>query len=1234
MAAVNGPGSTVVSGPPEQVAAVVVACEEGGDRARLIEVDYASHGPQVDEIHDELMRVLDGIEPIAVSEVAFYSTVTGGRVDTSVLDTGYWVRNLRERVRFAETVEVLLADGHRVFVEASTHPVLTVGMQETFESVGVGAVTVPTLRRDHGDQRQLVESLAQAFTAGVEVDWTALFPAEPRPRTVDLPTYAFQHQRFWMAATGGFGDPGDLGLDAAGHPLLGAAVELADGSSHLLTGRVAAGGGDGWLSDHVVADTVLVPGAALVEWVLRAADEVGCGGIEELALQVPMVLPESGGLRVQVVVGAAAADGRREVQVYSRPEDAGTWACHADGVLGPPLEDTTPAEGLGGVWPPAGAAPVDLEGFYERAEAAGYAYGPSFRGLRALWRDGEDVLAELALPEDAGDADGFGIHPALLDAALHPGLLVAGAEPERDGGEVWLPFAWNGVALWAAGATTARVRLSSRQRGAEGERALRLVIADAVGDPVLTVDSLVTRPASVDQLRAAGKRGGDGLFALDWIPLPRTTGSTEPVSGWAVLGTDAPHRDLDAFIAAIGSEEAVPSVVFADLTDAAGAEDDEMADAGLARVRRALELVQGWLAEPRCADARLVLVTRGAVAVGDGAANGVDAAAAAQWGLVRSAQAEHPERFVLLDLDSGTDVAGDAVRAAVAGALERDETQLAVREGETLVPRLVRAVTDDEARPDMPTGLDPDGTVLITGGTGTLGGLVAEHVVRVWGVRHLLLVSRRGVEAPEAGALAARLEELGAGVRIAAVDVADAGAVVDLVAGVGPEHPLTGVIHAAGVLDDAVLTSQTPERLAEVWAAKAAAAAHLHTATAGLPLALFVMFSSAAGVLGSPGQANYAAANAFCDALAVHRRALDLPGVAVAWGLWDRSSELTGKLADTDRARMSRSGITAMTSEKALSLLDTACDHGRSQLLAAELDVAGLSGGDVPRVLRGLSGGGVRRRLAAGGVEVSGLVGRLAGLDAAGRLGVVLEVVRGAVAVVLGFGSGGEVRGEAAFKELGFDSLTAVELRNRLSSVTGLRLPATMVFDYPTPRVLAEYLCTRLTGATTGPGTPVAVAAESDEPVAIVSMTCRFPGGVSSPEELWKLLAASGEGIGEFPTGRGWDLDGLFHPDPDHPGTSYTRKGGFLYDADEFDAGFFGINPREALATDPQQRLLLEASWEVLERAGIDPVSLKGSPTGVYAGVMYHDYATGLSGGDPRLEGYAMLASSGSVVSG
>ncbi len=1123
VAAVNGPGSVVVSGPPEQVAHAVSACEEAGRRARLIDVDYASHSAQVDEIADELHELLAGVKPVP-GQVAFYSTVTGTRMDTSGLDTAYWVTNLREQVRFADAVQALLNDGHRVFIEASTHPVLTIGMQETFEEAGVDAVTVPTLRRDHGGPDQLARSVAQAFTAGVAVDWTRWFPADPAPRVIDLPTYAFQRERYWLDGAGGpGGDPADLGLTSAGHPLLGAAVALADGTTHVLTGRLSARSHP-WLAEHVVAGAVLAPGAVLVEWALRAADEVGCGGVEELALQVPLALPESGGLRVQVVVGAAAEDGRREVRMYSRPDrldgpdrpggsnrpggpgpaldsgpDAG-WVCHAVGVLAPAAEVPAPVEGLGGAWPPPGAEPLDVGAFYEQVMAAGYGYGPAYQGLTAAWRQGRDVLAEVALPDAAGGRDGFGIHPALLDAALHPSLLMDRPEGQEDDGQVWLPFAWNGVSLWATEAATVRVRLSRD----EERQSLRLTVADTVGAPVLTVDSLVTRPAATDRLRtAAAARAVDGLFTLDWTPLPAPATAPSPTSvvgegGWVVLGEDrlglaepvaagvgpdatVCHPDLKALIAAVDAGEPAPAVVLAHPYAAEGGHGD-----GLGAVEELLGLVQSWLRRPALADARLVVVTRGAMATGrpgehaddpDGTA--LDPSGAGAWGLIRSAQSENPGRFVLLDLDEGRQ-GREGLVAAVVRAIESHEPQVALRDGRVLVPRMARATAataetaatatpgpavDDQDDQEKTPGLDADGTVLITGGTGTLGALVAEHLVRTWGVGHLLLVSRSGPEAAGADELADRLAELGAEVRIAAVDVTDPDAVAALVAGVDPAHPLTGVVHAAGVLDDAVLTTQTPERLARVWRPKATAAAHLHAATAELPLSLFVMFSSTAGTLGASGQSNYAAANAYCDALAARRRALGLPGLSVAWGLWADASGMTGHLEEADRARMAQSGIGAMSSERALGLLGAAVRHGHHHLIAIDLDVRALAGQPaltLPAPLRALTGGGTARRTAATARPHTDWAGHLAALPLEEQRRTLLSLVLTHAAAALGHSDPGRIQTERGFLELGFDSLTAIELRNRLTAVTGLRLATTLIFDHPNPAALAAHLHTEL----------------------------------------------------------------------------------------------------------------------------------------------------------------------------
>ncbi|GAA4468962.1 type I polyketide synthase [Phytohabitans houttuyneae] len=1185
VAAVNGPVSTVVSGPPEQVAAVVAACEAAGQRARLIDVDYASHGPQVEQLHGQLTAELAGVAP-TTSSVAFYSSVTAGRIDTSGLDGAYWYTNLRQPVRFGQAVDALLAAGHRVFIEASPHPVLAVAVGESVERAGVDAAVVPTLRRDQGDLRQLTRAAGDAYTAGVPIDWRHWYPSDPTPTVVDLPTYPFQHQRYWLATAGGVTAP------AGGFQPVG----LPDGGL-VLTGLVAAAGG--WLAEHVVGGTPIVPGAAQVEWALRAGDEVGCPELEELTLRVPLALPASGVLRVQVVAGPAGATQRRDVRVWSKPEGStADWVCHAEGTLAPEagLPATTPAT----AWPPAGARPIDLDGFYDRLAAGGYGYGPAFRGLRAAWWDGTDLVAEVTLPEAAGPVDGYVIHPALLDAVLHPALLSL----DTGDGQLWLPFAWSGVSLSAAGATAVRVRLTRT-----GTQELAVTVTDPEGVPVLTVGSLALRPARTDHLHAAGPARG-ALYTVDWLPHPGADSGTADTTHTTV-GRHGDHPDLAALTSQIAGGAPAPALVVAHVES--GTADPMVA------VDRALRLVQDFLGESILDGSRLLLVTTRAVATADG--EPVDPAAAAVWGLVRSAQLEHPDRLLILDLDTP-----DATPPGAA-LLASAEPQAALRGDRLLIPRLARA-----AAPAAPASApEPHGTVLITGGTGTLGGQVAEHLATTWGVRHLVLVSRRGPDAPGATELAEHLTALGAHARIVAADAADPGAMAALVASIDPEQPLTGVVHAAGVLDDAVLTAQDRERLAIPWRAKAAAAAVLHEVTAGHPLRLFLMFSSASGILGSPGQANYAAANAYVDGLVAARRAAGRPGTSIAWGLWERATGMTGRMGHADRARLSGLGLRGLDDSRGLALLDEAATRPGGVLLAADLDPAGADA--APPILARLLGRR-RRRTAAAGDGGGGLRARLAGLDEAGRLRVVDEVVRGVVAAVLGFGAVGSVGGGLSFRDLGFDSLLAVELRNRLGALTGLRLPSTVAFDYPSPAVLARFLLAELMGEPApamGSGPSVSVAA--GDPVVVVGVACRFPGGVSSAEELWSLVASGRDAVGAFPSGRGWDLAALFEGDGAGAAPSVAREGGFLHEADRFDAGFFGMSPREALATDPQQRLLLEVAWELFEGAGVDPGSLRGSSTGVYAGVMYHDYAAGVAGRGGT-EGYSLLASAGSVVSG
>ncbi|WP_329491263.1 SDR family NAD(P)-dependent oxidoreductase [Kitasatospora sp. NBC_01246] len=1219
VAAVNGPASVVVAGDAEALDEALDALEDQGVRVRRIAVDYASHSRHVEAIQETLGEAFADIRSQAPL-VPFFSTVTGEWIDgAGVLDGGYWYRNLRGQVRFGPAITALLGAGHTVFVESSAHPVLVQPISELVDAADASAVVTGSLRRDEGGPRRLLTSMAELFVRGVAVDWTGQLPAGADTALVDLPTYAFDHQHYWLQLTGSATDAASLGLTGTDHPLLGAVVRLPQSDGLVFTSRLSLRTHP-WLADHAMQGVVIVPGTVYVDLAVRAGDEFGCGILEELVIEAPLVLPEQGGVRVQVAVGGPGPTGSRTVDVYSLREDAagedgdGEWTRHATGLLSSaaPSGSTTPAVDFA-AWPPAGAEPVEIEDFYTDLVVRGYSYGPAFQGLRAVWRRGEELFAEAVLPpEQREHADRFGIHPALLDAALHTNAFT---NPE-DGRNV-LPFAWNGLVLHALGASALRVRVAPR-----GTDALSFQAADEAGELVLTMDSLVSLPVSAEQLgSAAGQDGRDSLFRVEWTGLPAPEGATAaPV--WAPLS--GPED-----VAALADRESVPAVAVLDAT-AADAEADP-----LELTCRVLAAIQAWTAAPGLAEARLVVATRGAVPAG-GEAAVTDPAGAAVWGLVRAAQAENPDRIVLVDLDPAAAAGAGAVLGAV---LASGEPQVAVRGTALSASRLVRA----DAAPEeaSATAFDPDGTVLVTGGTGSLGAVVARHLVTEHGVRHLVLAGRRGPAAEGADELADELAGLGATVSVVASDVADREAVAALLTAVPAEHPLTGLVHLAGILDDGVLGALTPERIAGVFAPKATAVRHLDELTRELApqLRTFVVFSSAAALLGSAGQGSYAAANAYLDALMTRRRAGGLPGLSLAWGLWEQSTGLTAHLSEVDQARMSRGGVLALTPAEGLAHFDTGLRAEQALLVPIKLDLRALrsdtaSGGAVPHMLRSLVRSGRRvARTAAG--DGSGLVRRLAGKSEAEQESILLGIVQAEATAVLGFNGHELAQGTRGFSDIGFDSLTAVELRNRLSAATGVKLPATLIFDYPTPVALARFLREELGDTAAGAAAaPTVVAADPDEPIAIVGMACRLPGGVVDPEGLWRLVHEGRDGMVGFPDNRGWNLDELFDDDAAKPGTSYVHKGGFLRDAGEFDAEFFGISPREALAMDPQQRLLLEASWEALERAGINPGTARGGNIGVFSGVSIHDYVESLTSMPAELEGFVTTATAGSVASG
>jgi len=587
-------------------------------------------------------------------------------------------------------------------------------------------------------------------------------------------------------------------------------------------------------------------------------------------------------------------------------------------------------------------------------------------------------------------------------------------------------------------------------------------------------------------------------------------------------------------------------------------------------------------------------------------------------GLVRCAQAEYPGRFVIFDSDAhGAD--------HIFSVSDSNESHIAERSGRFYVPRLERVPAPD----DLPEQVwDTDGTVLITGGTGELGAHFARHLVVKHRVKSLVLLSRRGSAAPGAEELVLELEAAGASVRIVACDVTDYEALAEVLASISQ---VTGIIHCAGVLDDGVIAGLTQERLNAQWVAKAEAALSLHTLTLNQPVSNFVLMSSAAGVLGSAGQGGYSAANAFLDALAARRCADGLPARSIAWGLWDFRDGMTAALEESDRLRMKSAGVGAITESEGLALFDAVVASDLAVGVPVRLDLPRLatSGAVVPALLRGLV-----RQPQTRAVEQSAIQA-ISAMDESDRSQAMMDLVRDQVAQVLGVASSSGIDPDRPFREIGFDSLSAVELRNRLKSATGMQLPATLVFDYPTVRILSTQLAGGLDELPSQTAPSADSAADPDDAIAIVGMACRYPGGISTPEDLWKVVAEERNVMGAFPSDRGWPLDSLFDTDPENQGTSVADRGGFLYNAAEFDPAFFGISPREAESIDPQQRLLLETSWEAIERAGIDPLTMRGTATGVFVGVMFNDYATRMLHAVPDgLEAYLGNGSAGSVASG
>ncbi|MGA6163603.1 SDR family NAD(P)-dependent oxidoreductase [Amycolatopsis magusensis] len=833
--------------------------------------------------------------------------------------------------------------------------------------------------------------LAEAWVRGADVDFRRLRTG--RERRLSLPGYPFERVRCWVE------EPAAAGL-------LDDVIEVPDGV--LATAELSVRAHP-WLADHVLGGRPLVPGTLFVELATQVGARIGSPVVAELTSVAPLVLPEQGSVALRVRVGDPDETGRRSLAVHARA-DGETWVEHASGALA----ETSPTPGDLRAWPPADAEPIDLTDFYEALSTSGAAYAGVFCGQKLAWRSGDSAYAEVEAPVPSS---GFGVHPALFDAALH-GVAHGGFVSEA--GRVHLPFSWRGVAVHRPGASRLRVKLSPA-----GPDAVSVLLADEQGEPVASVESLALRPAAV---RA------DSLFRQEWSDLPAfEAGEVRYAVVGADLGFEAPR------FASLAELTEVPDVVLVSAVPDGGP-FDVVTTAHLA-AKRALTLAQEWLGEDRFDGSRLVFVVPAD-----------DPALATVRGLVRSAQAENPTRFGLLDTPPSASLYSQAILALNAG-----NDQISFCGQKQVGPRLVRVSAGQLGR------WGSEGWTLITGAAGALGRLVARHLVVEHGVRQLLLTSRRGPAAPGSAEFAAELEALGAEVLTVACDVADRDAVERLLA----DHPVTSVLHAAGVLDDGVLTALDPKRLETVLRPKVDAAWNLHQLVGEVDR--FVLFSSAAGTLGNAGQSNYAAANAFLDALAAHRHAQGLPATSLAWGPW--ADGMAGELAEADRRRLARAGVTPLSAEAGLALFDAALALGDPALVPIDLTPPAA-----PKPPPTSATVFSPQKLPEG----------------EGRVEFLLDLVRGEAAAVLGYPGPRAIEADRAFAELGFDSLSAIEFRNRLDAAAGTQLDATVIFDHPTPADLAAHLAAELAGPPEDV-VPEFASAGDDELFAFIDNDLRLP---------------------------------------------------------------------------------------------------------------------------------------------
>ncbi|KAK3181552.1 polyketide synthetase [Lecanicillium sp. MT-2017a] len=1040
IAVVNSHNSIVVSGTEDAVKAIANKFESKGRRTTVLQnIKHGFHSPLMDDILPDLEKALES--PLRCAETAsvpLVSTVTGQQEDAVQLSSSkHWIRHVREPVQFAAAVDELrLKQDVSLFVE--------VGPSSMLSTHVTGAIST------HGTVDRLLNTIGQIWTRGISVNWSAVFEGSGG-RFVSLPVYAFQRQKYWLPynprsrtlsreATPGQGTAGVPGSEL-GHGILINSTSILGTGSIICFGSLSKAR-QPWLWDHIISGQSLLPATAFAELAMRAGMECEYQvesesmELEELAVVKPLILSsneedflnkeESEEVQVQVLVGEPQTTGNgtvvsRDVSVYSRPSGVAArheWTRHATGTLKQsPIASNTKMRLENDTNRTDSESDVNVPEMYKVLADAGIYYGQPFQAIRSIWRlEGEDLLVHIDPPHKSSDNSSFIIHPAVLDAALHASVIASGDKVGTGG--IKLPFSMRGFQIFAKPDISDSILSTVSHLG---EDRIRVSLANKSTSVVFAeIDEVHLRAWKSDIA------GGD-LYRLEWV---------QSVSESAV--SDSTTSIYEKFrVPGSGSIEAA---------GVSQAVHDAIAEALHVIHERRATLTSAFSQDV------LVFVTERASSVGN--RSDIDVVAAAVWGFVRSAQAEFGgDRIMLVDLDGSTES-----EAALPVAIASGQETIALQSGTMMVPKLVKQPPVLDA--SQSSTLDVRGTVLITGGTGGLGAILSRYLVHTYGAKKLILASRSGMKAPTARELYSELSDAGATVRVEACDISNREELAVILSTIHPLPPITSIIHCAGVVDDALLSWQTSERISQVLRPKVDGAWNLHEL---MPSTVhsFILFSSYVSILGNEGQAAYTAGNSFLDALARFRVARGLPALSLAWGPWanDEGMAAPGKLvAPNPRVANAQ----PVTDEQGMQLFFRALQVQAKTTPPEPVIVPMLLRGPFPLV-QTVDFLAKQKDVSPKPHTESEATWRqsLVGVSIEDRHDILLALLKEEVAAVLGYQKD-ILLPDRPLVELGFDSFTSVLLTNRLKILTGFSsIPVTLALDYDTLQALVQYLLAR-----------------------------------------------------------------------------------------------------------------------------------------------------------------------------